>query len=38
MDVGVDGGPAGDTAGGHVRVGLRVNILEALPGHTGAEL
>lgn len=38
LDVGVDGGPTGDTARGHVGVSLRVNILEALPGHTGAEL
>lgn len=38
LDVGVDGGPAGDAAGGHIRVGLRVNILEAFPRHTRAEL
>lgn len=38
LDVGVNGGPAGDTAGGHIGVRLRVDILEALPGNTGAEL
>lgn len=38
LDVGVDRGPAGDTAGGHVGVGLGVDILKTFPGHTGAEL
>lgn len=38
MDVGVDGGTAGDTARGHVGVILWVDILKALPWHTGAEL
>lgn len=35
---GVDGGPTGHTTRGHVRVCLRVDILETFPGHTGAEL
>lgn len=38
LDVGVDSGPTRDTAGGHVRVSLGVDILEALPRHTRAEL
>lgn len=38
LDVGVDGGPTGDTAGGHVGVCLWVDILEAFPGNTRAEL
>ena len=38
MDVGVDGGTAGDAAGGHVGVILRVDVLKALPWHTWAEL
>lgn len=35
---GVDSGPTGHTTGGHIRVCLRVDILETFPGHTGAEL
>jgi len=38
LDVGVDGGPVGDAARGHVGVRLRVDVLEALPRHPGAEL
>lgn len=38
LDVGVDGGATGDAARSHVGVSLRVDILETLPGHTGAEL
>lgn len=38
MDVGVDGGTAGNTARGHVGVILGVNVLKALPWHTWAEL
>lgn len=38
MDVGVDGGTAGDAARGHVGVILRVDVLKTLPWHTGAEL
>lgn len=38
MDVGVDGGAAGDATRGHVGVILRVNVLKALPRHTWAEL
>lgn len=38
LDVGVDGGPTGDTARGHVGVCLWVNVLEAFPGHTRAKL
>lgn len=38
LDGGVDGGPTGHTTRGHVRVCLRVDILETFPGHTGAEL
>lgn len=38
VDVGVDGGTAGHAAGGHVGVILWVDILKALPRHTGAEL
>lgn len=38
MDVGVDGGTAGDAARGHVGVILWVDILKALPWHTRAEL
>ena len=37
MDVGVDGGTAGDAARGHVGVILRVDVLKALPWHTWAE-
>lgn len=38
LDGGVDGGPAGHTTRGHIRVRLRVDVLETFPGHTGAEL
>lgn len=38
VDVGVDGGTAGDAARGHVGVILWVDILKALPWHTRAEL
>lgn len=38
MDVGVDGGTAWDAARGHVGVILWVNVLQALPWHTWAEL
>lgn len=38
LDVSVDGGPTGDAARGHVGVGLRVDILEALPGNARAKL
>lgn len=38
MDVGVDGGTAGNAARGHVGVILWVDILKALPWHTRAEL
>lgn len=37
MDVGVNGGTAGDAARGHVGIILWVNVLKALPWHTGAE-
>lgn len=37
MDVGVDGGPAGDAARGRVGVILWVDVLKALPWHTWAE-
>lgn len=37
VDVGVDGGTAGDAAGGHVGVILWVDVLKALPWHTWAE-
>lgn len=38
VDVGVDGGTAGDAARGHVGVILWVDVLKALPRHAGAEL
>lgn len=38
VDVGVDGGAAGDAARRHVGVVLRVNVLQALPRHARAEL
>lgn len=38
MDVSVDGRAAGHTAGGHVGVILGVNVLQALPWDTRAEL
>lgn len=38
LDVGVDGGAAGDTSWGHVGVVLGVDILQALPRHPRAEL
>lgn len=38
MDVGVDGGTAGDAARGHVGVILWVDVLKTLPGDTWAEL
>lgn len=38
LDGGVDGGPTGHTTRGHIRVCLRVDVLETFPGHTGAEL
>lgn len=38
LDSGVDGGPTGHTTRGHIRVCLRIDILETFPGHTGAEL
>lgn len=38
VDVGVDGGTAGDTARGHVGVILRVDVLKALPWHAWTEL
>lgn len=38
LDVGVDGGSTGDTAGGYVGVSFRVDILEALPGYTRTKL
>ena len=38
VDVGVDGGAAGHAARGHVGVGLGVNVLQALPGDSRAEL
>jgi len=38
VDVGVDGGAAGDAARGHVGVILGVDVLKALPWNTWAEL
>lgn len=38
VDVGVDGGTAGDAARGHVGVILRVDVLKALPWDAWAEL
>lgn len=38
VDVGVDGGTAGDTSRGHVGVILGVDVLKALPRHPRAEL
>lgn len=38
VDVGVDGGAVGDAAWSHVGVILGVDVLEALPWHTRAEL
>lgn len=37
MDVGVDGGTAGDAARGRVGIILWVDVLKALPWHTWAE-
>lgn len=38
LDVGVYGGSARNAARSHIRVGLGVDILEALPGYTRAKL
>lgn len=38
MDVGVDGGTAGDAARGHIGVILGVDVLKAFPWHPWAEL
>lgn len=37
LDVGVDGGSAGNASWGHVGVSLRVDVLQALPWYSGAE-
>lgn len=37
LDVGVDGGTAGNTSWGHVGVSLRVDVLQSLPWHSRAE-
>lgn len=38
VDVGVDGGTAGDAARGHVGIIFWVDVLKAFPWHTWAEL
>lgn len=38
LNVGVDGGPTGNTPWGHIGVSLRVNILQSFPGHSWTKL